>query len=37
MCGIVAIWGQEDSELISRIMEMLAHRGPDGSGVGSRH
>lgn len=35
MCGIVAIWGQEDTQLISRIIEMLVHRGPDGSGVRS--
>lgn len=30
MCGIVALWGADDSELVERMLAKVAHRGPDG-------
>jgi asparagine synthase (glutamine-hydrolysing) len=36
MCGITAIWGKNDTELIRRIMDSLIHRGPNASGIASR-
>lgn len=35
MCGITAIWGENDTVLIRQIMEHLVHRGPDASGIAS--
>ena len=35
MCGIVAVWQEEDPELTRHIMEGLTHRGPDASGLAS--
>lgn len=36
MCGITAIWGEDDTALTRLIMESLIHRGPDASGIASR-
>jgi asparagine synthase (glutamine-hydrolysing) len=33
MCGIVAQHGQPDSEELERMLDRLAHRGPDDAGV----
>lgn len=33
MCGITAIWGEDDRTLIQGMMNCLIHRGPDESGV----
>lgn len=32
MCGITAIWGEQDRAVIEQMMNSLIHRGPDGSG-----
>jgi asparagine synthase (glutamine-hydrolysing) len=36
MCGITAIWGEDDRILIAEMMESLIHRGPDASGIVSQ-
>jgi len=33
MCGIAGIWGDANEELIRRMTETVAHRGPDDSGI----
>ena len=33
MCGIAGIWGEANEELIRRMTDIIAHRGPDDSGV----
>jgi asparagine synthase (glutamine-hydrolysing) len=33
MCAIVGIWGAADEELIQRMTQVVAHRGPDDWGV----
>ncbi len=33
MCGITAIWGEDDRALIREMMGSLIHRGPDASGI----
>lgn len=33
MCGIAGIWGRHDSPMISNMMELLDHRGPDDRGL----
>src|SRR6267142_1061678 len=33
MCGIVAVVGESDPDLVRGMTAILAHRGPDGSGV----
>ncbi|MEO7398466.1 MAG: asparagine synthase B [Ilumatobacteraceae bacterium] len=33
MCGIAGIWGSADSNRVGLIIDGLAHRGPDGSGI----
>lgn len=33
MCGIVALWGQTDTDSVDRIIDRLRHRGPDGRHV----
>ena len=33
MCGITAIWGEDDRTLIREMMDCLIHRGPDASGI----
>ncbi|MBA3236029.1 MAG: asparagine synthase B [Chloroflexi bacterium] len=33
MCGIAGMWGSADRELVVRMTESIAHRGPDGSGL----
>src|SRR5258706_8343953 len=33
MCGIAGIWGEANEELIRRMTEVIAHRGPDDSGT----
>jgi asparagine synthase (glutamine-hydrolysing) len=35
MCGVTAIWGENDTALTRQIMESLIHRGPDASGIAS--
>lgn len=35
MCGITAIWGDNDTTLAGQIMKKLIHRGPDASGITS--
>lgn len=35
MCGITAIWGENDTVLIRQMTESLIHRGPDESGIAS--
>lgn len=32
MCGIAALWGRIDDEVIDRIIDKQRHRGPDGVG-----
>ena len=32
MCGIAGIWGEANEELIGRMTEIIAHRGPDDAG-----
>jgi asparagine synthase (glutamine-hydrolysing) len=32
MCGIVGFWGQGTTADLTRMMDALAHRGPDGAG-----
>lgn len=36
MCGITAIWGEDDPTLTRQMMDSLIHRGPDASGMASR-
>ena len=33
MCGIAGIWGASDRGALDRVMQGLAHRGPDGFGI----
>jgi len=33
MCGIAGIWGEANEDLIRRMTETIAHRGPDDAGV----
>src|SRR4051812_47640341 len=33
MCGIAGIWGEANEELIRRMTDIIAHRGPDDSGT----
>ena len=33
MCGIAGIWGEANEELIRCMTDIIAHRGPDDSGV----
>lgn len=33
MCGIAGIWGEANEELIGRMTNVIAHRGPDDSGI----
>jgi asparagine synthase (glutamine-hydrolysing) len=33
MCGIAGIWGEANEDLIRRMTETVAHRGPDDSGI----
>lgn len=33
MCGLVAMYGEPDEQLMRRMMESIRHRGPDGDGV----
>jgi asparagine synthase (glutamine-hydrolysing) len=33
MCGIVALWGREDRQLVETLIERQRHRGPDGNGL----
>lgn len=35
MCGIVARWGNPNPNTVQTMMERMAHRGPDGSGLHS--
>ena len=35
MCGITAVWGEDNPTLINKIMDSLTHRGPDDSGTAS--
>lgn len=37
MCGIAAIWGEDDKILIREMMDRLIHRGPDASGIACRN
>jgi asparagine synthase (glutamine-hydrolysing) len=37
MCGITAIWGEDDPTLIRQMMDSLIHRGPDASGMPPDH
>ena len=32
MCGIAGIWGADDTGLVERMTDAIAHRGPDGVG-----
>ena len=36
MCGIAGIWGRSEKKLVRRMMERLAHRGPDAEGIYSK-
>ena len=33
MCGISAVWGSSDSELVKDMMDLMKHRGPDAAGM----
>src|SRR5262249_40370686 len=33
MCGIAGIWGRMDSPRVQHMLDLLAHRGPDASGL----
>ncbi len=33
MCGIAGYWGAFDPELLPRMNQVIAHRGPDGEGL----
>ena len=33
MCGIAALWGEQDSETVAAIVQRMTHRGPDGQDV----
>jgi asparagine synthase (glutamine-hydrolysing) len=33
MCGIAALWGATDRHLVDGMLEIQAHRGPDGHGL----
>lgn len=33
MCGIVGIWGNADVPLVTKMMALVSHRGPDAEGV----
>ncbi|MCX7718629.1 MAG: asparagine synthase-related protein [Candidatus Sumerlaeaceae bacterium] len=33
MCGIAGIWGTADAATLERLLNRLAHRGPDGRGI----
>ena len=33
MCGIAGAWGSTDGKILSRMMALLGHRGPDAEGV----
>ena len=33
MCGIAGIWGQHDTTRVQGMLSLLAHRGPDASGL----
>ena len=33
MCGIAGIWGEANEDLLRRMTEIVAHRGPDDFGV----
>ena len=33
MCGIAAIWGSVEQDVVRTMMERMVHRGPDASGV----
>jgi asparagine synthase (glutamine-hydrolysing) len=33
MCGIAVIWGRRDAGIVEAMLEVLAHRGPDGQGI----
>ncbi|MGY8754577.1 MAG: hypothetical protein ACKVIR_02685, partial [Candidatus Poseidoniales archaeon] len=33
MCGIGGMLGQPDEAVLSRMIDLLAHRGPDGRGI----
>jgi asparagine synthase (glutamine-hydrolysing) len=36
MCGIVGTWGAPDTALTGRLLDSIAHRGPDGQGEDRR-
>ena len=33
MCGIAGMLGQPDENVLSRMVSLLHHRGPDGNGI----
>lgn len=33
MCGVVGFWGAGDRNILGRMMQAVAHRGPDGEGT----
>lgn len=33
MCGLVALWGDASAAIAQRMIDVIAHRGPDGAGV----
>ncbi len=33
MCGIAGVWGRTDAEQVKKMMDLLAHRGPDAEGM----
>lgn len=33
MCGIAAVWGSSDERVVRRMMDRIAHRGPDATGL----
>jgi asparagine synthase (glutamine-hydrolysing) len=33
MCGITGMWGGVDEQIVQRMMDLLAHRGPDAEGL----
>ena len=35
MCGIAALWGATDHQLVNSMLEDQTHRGPDGQGLAS--
>lgn len=36
MCGISGVWGSADGVLVERLLDSIAHRGPDGRGRDDR-